>query len=173
MDPKLRKKHHTEIKNCTVTTAMKHQPKTSSWGFCVSSRWIPRRTVAHSFGLQCTESTTFLSRREEYWIVTHKIWVIVTKRMLLLNDCPQVNTFAGLNNERSLITIYHYKQKHWLFYFACVQLKNYFHKNSDFGKLILLICWNNWLSWVPPVHLKPPPICYSGSPSEKSLSFSY
>lgn len=31
--------------------------------------------------------------------------------MLLLNDSPHVNTFAGLNNEKNLIMIYQYKQK--------------------------------------------------------------
>lgn len=84
-----------------------------------------------------------------------------------------MNTFAGLKNEKNLIMINHYKQKYWLLYSACVQLNDYFYKNSDFWKLILLICWNKLLRWVSPVHLKPPLVCYSGSPSEKSLAFSH
>lgn len=95
---------------------------------------ISWENCSHSFGLQCNDRIGFLSNIEEYWIVTYKIWVLVTKRMQLLNDCPHMNTFAGLNNEKSLITINHYKQKFWLFYFVCVHLNDYFYKNSDFLK---------------------------------------
>lgn len=98
---------------------------------------------------------------------------MVTQGMLRLNGCPSVNIFAGLNNEKGLIMIYHYKQTHednkpkkgenkisikknisnitekmksWLFHFACVTSTDYFHKDNNYGKLIPLICWNNWLT---------------------------
>lgn len=35
---------------------------------------------------------------------------MVTQGMPLLNGCPSVSVFAGVNNEKCLIMIYHYKQ---------------------------------------------------------------
>ena len=37
---------------------------------------------------------------------------MVAQGMLLLNGCPSVNIFAGLKDEKGLIMIYYYKQRH-------------------------------------------------------------